>query len=109
MTTKAELDARNAETSKREVAEWKANPPESYFLYVREKGSTDGGRIAPVVTTWMGDVLGKVTGWGATWTDNMGSVRRTIYVHGTNGVDYYGTYFKSAGDYARIRAFKEVA
>ncbi len=93
------------ERSKREVATWLADPPESYFLYVREISSD--GRLAPVVTTWMGDVLGKVTGWGATWTDNFGSERRTLYVHGTNGVDYRGTYFKSAGDYARIRAHRD--
>ncbi len=103
---RANLDARNAETSRKEVAAWIADPPESYFVYVREERASDGGRIAPAVTTWTGDVLGKITGWGATWTDNMGSERRTIYVRGTNGVDYWGTYFKSAGDYARIRAFK---
>ena len=93
----------NKERSQREVSEWIADPPQAYFVYVRDINSD--GR-APVVTTWMGDVLGTITGWGATWTDNFGSVRRTIYVHGTNGVDYYGTYFKSAGDYARIKAHR---
>lgn len=95
----------NAERSAREVAEWLKDPPESYFLYVRDINDSDGRR-APVVTTWTGDVLGTITGWGATWVDNMGSTRRTLYVHGTNGVDYWGTYFKSAGDYARIKAHR---
>ncbi len=91
-------DERNAETSRREVAEWLACPPDSYFLYVNEKKRQ--------VTTWTGDTLGGYSLNGPSWRDNFGSERVPIYVYGTNGVRYHGTYYRSAGDYARITAYK---
>ena len=41
---RANLDARNAETSRKEVAAWIADPPESYFVYVREERASEKGK-----------------------------------------------------------------
>lgn len=91
----------NAERSAVEVYEFKATPPDTYFLYVDEKTST--------VTTWVGDVLGSVTfgreykcGAFGGWP----SKRQPVRVHAINGHTYYGTYYKSSGNYARVRRTK---
>ncbi len=92
-----ETDRKNAETSAREVEAFKIHPPVKYFLYVN----------APqmIVTTWTGEYLG----WcrlGTTYRDNFGGTRRSIEVHAISGKRYHGTYFESAGDYARITQYK---
>jgi hypothetical protein len=76
---------------------WHSTPPSSYFLYVNES--------LGLATTWMGDVLGNVR-FGKEYRDNLGGVRIPIVVYGTNRIRYHGTYFKSAGDYARIKAYR---
>lgn len=87
----------NEEKSAVELYEFVHDPPERYFLYVKESE-----RIA---TTWAGEKLGAVL-FGREWRDNFGGVRQSIDVIAVNGQRYYGTYYKSAGDYARIRAYK---
>jgi hypothetical protein len=88
----------NKDRSNIEVYEWLKNPPQSYFVYISEKEWD--------VVTWTGQKLGKV--WmGSSYKSNFGDMRRSIDVIGTNGVKYYGTYFCSAGDYARIKAYKK--
>lgn len=55
----------------------------------------------------MGDKLGDVTFGREYKTPTRGhfpSVRVPITVRGINGVTYHGTYFKSSGDYARVKA-----
>lgn len=97
------LNAANIATSAREVAEWKANPPTTYFAYVKVAVVATGGR--GTITTWMGDVLGACV-LGPEWRDNFGGRRRSLYIDGNNGTAYTGTYFASAGDYCRIRRVK---
>lgn len=96
-------DARmsNDERSALEVYDWLMAPPERYFLYITEDKAT--GRLS--ATTWTGDVLGAVTR-GCAYRDNFGGTRVPITVRGINGTLYHGTYFKSAGDYARIKRAK---
>lgn len=110
-----DLEAKNRETSRKEVEEWLANPPSSYIAYVKERENLGGmgvNRVSPYLRgdliTWMGDKLGAIYG-GLPYKDNMGATRVSIDVVGTNGVLYYGTYYKSSGDYARIRAYKNQA
>lgn len=83
----------NEELGAVEKYEFFHDPPEKYFLYVHE-----GKREAQ---TFTGDKLGNVV-FGRSYKTNMGDTRVPIDVLGINGVQYYGTYYKSAGDYARI-------
>lgn len=79
--------------SKIEVWEFINDIPEKYFLYIDEENKT--------ATTFMGDFLGNVF-FGKEYRNNMGDKRQQIDVYSINGKKYYGTYYKSAGDYARI-------
>ncbi|MBB4398721.1 hypothetical protein [Bradyrhizobium sp. ERR14] len=84
----------NEERSALEIFEFLRDKPESYFLYIsRDKG---------LATTWTGDELGRVV-FGRTYRDNFGGERVAITVHAISGDTYHGTYYKSSGDYARIK------
>ena len=74
-----------------------ASPPDKYFVYIDEANRT--------ATTWMGEKLGDVT-FGHAYRAVFGDVRVPVWVTGINGVKYYGTYYKSAGNYARIQRAK---
>lgn len=80
-----------------ETYEFIGNPPEKYFLYINEEK-----RIA---TTWTGQQLGTLV-FGREYTATFGDKRQSITVNAINGKTYYGTYYKSSGDYARIKAKK---
>lgn len=83
--------------SKIEVWEFMHEKPQSYLVYV----STDKKEA----TTWTGDFLGDVH-FGNEYRSNMGDKRQPIDVFGVNGIKYHGTFFKSSGDYARLKAYK---
>lgn len=93
----AELRLTNEERGYIEVFEFLNDPPLTYFLYINEE--------ARLATTWPGHLLGEVT-FGFSYRSNMGDLRIPITVNAINGLTYYGTFYKSAGDYARIRAKK---
>ena len=97
MTLQEEVDAKNQETSRQEVAEWIAKPPERYFAYVDVKRMK--------LTTWVGDILGSIQ-LGRSYRSSFGDWRRSITVQGTNGHTYHGTFYESAGDYCRIKRKK---
>lgn len=80
-----------------EVYEFIANPPKKYFLYVDEKTGE--------VTTWTGQKLGRFTVING-YRSNMRDFRISIRIKAINGKEYYGTYYKSAGSYARITMCK---
>lgn len=90
----------NEEVSGLEVYDFIHSPPDKYFLYIDEKNHA--------ATTWTGDVLGPVA-FGRSYKSpsaGMPSTRVPITVRGINGVIYVGTYYASAGNYARVRARK---
>ena len=87
----------NALRSAVEVWEFKNDPPTDYFLYV----GTDAH-------TWTGQHLGNVS-FGREYRSNFGDVRQPIDVYGINGIKYHGIFYKSTGDYARIKAYKKQA
>lgn len=87
----------NDERSQIEVFEFVNEPPSRYFLYINEK---DG-----MATTWMGENLGSVY-FGSPFRSNMGDTRVPVTIRAINGRMYTGTYYKSAGDYARVRVAK---
>ncbi len=76
-----------------EVYQFMNTPPDKYFLYIDEQKS--------IATTWTGQRLGNVT-FGREYTSNMGDKRHSVSIWAINGASYYGTYYKSSGDYARI-------
>lgn len=80
-----------------EVYEFINDIPDNYFLYIDESKKE--------ATTWMGDKLGNVS-FGREYRDNLGGKRQPIDVHGINGKKYHGIYYKSSGNYARIKLFK---
>lgn len=97
-TPPAEANSTNEERTAMEVYEWHRDKPDRYFLYVNPE--TRKG------TTWTGEELGYIC-FGREWRSNMGDTRVAINLFGNNGVVYHGVYYKSAGDYARVTAYKE--
>lgn len=96
-TVPAEFRVTNEERGYIEVFEFLNDPPVTYFLYIDEE--------AKLAKTWPGHLLGEVT-FGLSYHSNMGDLRVPITVYAINGLTYYGTFYKSAGDYARIRVKK---
>lgn len=100
----------NEDRSAMEVYEFIHSPPEKYFLYCsfkREKGQLKDTEAthygaSGTATTWTGEKLGDVQ-CGRTWRGNMGDTRVSVSVYAINGCVYHGTYFKSAGNYARVK------
>lgn len=108
----------NEERSALEVFEFVRDKPERYFVYIslppRVKSKTYPSSVAKYrdcyggtgrATTWTGDPLGEVQ-FGRAWSDNFGGTRISISVYPITGEAYHGTYFASAGDYARIQKAK---
>lgn len=87
----------NEERSNVEFYYWQHTKPSSYFLYINEEKK--------LATTWTGQELGKVS-FGKEYKSIFRDTRQSITVYGNNGLIYHGTYYKSAGDYARIKQFK---
>lgn len=94
----------NEERSAVEVYEFCKNPPEKYTVYIKIGPDGLGVRTGGIglATTWMGDKLGDVR-FGRQWTDNFRGKRVSLKLYAINGKLYHGTYYKSSGDYARIR------
>lgn len=108
----AEVNITNEQRAQIEVYEFVHHPPEKYFLYCsfkREKGqlneATHYGASGTAIT-WTGEKLGDVQ-CGRTWRGNMGDTRVSIRVYAINGKVYAGTYYKSSGNYARVKVVKE--
>lgn len=83
--------------AKIEVWEFLNDIPETYFLYINEAKWE--------ATNWTGVKLGKVS-FGKEYSDNFGGRRVPVSVYAINGKTYHGTYYKSAGNYARIKLYK---
>ena len=104
------VDQRNAETSHKEVAAFKADKPRKYFLYVKlyDPDTLPLGypKEYGLVTTWTGDRLGTIYHVGHKWRSNFNDQRQSIRFRGVNGLSYHGTYYCDSGDYARVTAYK---
>jgi hypothetical protein len=94
-------DVSNDERSALEVYDFVTNPPDKYFLYVNQEKRT--------ATTWTGDLLGQIT-FGREYRcpafGGFSSRRIPVTVRAINGRVYVGTYYKSSGDFARVRLSK---
>jgi hypothetical protein len=93
-------DVPDEERSALEVFEFCSNPPDRYFLYINSEKQA--------ATTWTGELLGHVT-FGREYGDNFGGRRVPVLIRAINGKQYHGTYYKSSGDFARIRQSKRGA
>jgi len=97
-----------------EVYEFRHDLAERYFAYVHETEYVISPLNAPKVTrrypthitTWTGEILGVITGRGHPYRSNMGDERINITVKMINGRVYHGTFFKSSGDYCRLKLSK---
>lgn len=84
----------NDERAQVELFDFVTNPPDRYFLYIREETRE--------AVNFTGVRLGTVS-FGREWRDNFGGTRRAVSIRSVNGVLYHGTYFKSSGDFARVK------
>jgi len=87
----------NDKVSAVEVYEFVHDPPDRYFVYIDEEKA--------LATTWTGDKLGTVH-FGRPYVSNFGDERTPVDMAGINGIQYHGTYYRSSGDYARIKKCK---
>ena len=87
----------NEQLSELEVYDFVTNPPEKYFLYINEEKK--------IATTWTGECLGNVIFGREFKSPAFGtySKRVPITLFAINHATYYGTYYKSSGDYARVK------
>jgi hypothetical protein len=102
----AELDPpTNDERSQCEIFEFLHDPPAQYFCYIVRRGDYW------IASNWLGAPLneGRVVFIGAEYKSNMGDKRQPIWFRGINGVCYSGIFYKSTGDYARVKRVKSLA
>jgi hypothetical protein len=67
---------------------------------------TNGLYYTALFTTWTGQILGYGHVYANVQRSNWGDKRQTVWMLGVNGCCYWGTYYKSAGDYARMTMYK---
>jgi hypothetical protein len=98
LETQEGVNARNAEASKQEVAEFKAQTSDKWFGYFNAANRA--------VQTWTGDKLADVTWTGPIYrTPCFGgfSKRFNFRAKGVDGRGWAGTAYASSGDYVRMR------
>lgn len=90
----------NEERSAVEVFDFCADPPDRYFVYVNPKAGT--------VTTWTGEKLGDCQLGQPYVCPAFGSAstRQPIRFKAINGRTYAGTFYRSSGDFARVKLCK---
>jgi len=96
----------NEERSQAEIFEFLHDPPKEYFCYiVRDK--TDPNIW--VACNWPGASLSEGRAvLGQVYRSNLGDKRRPVWFRGINGVAYAGIFYCGAGNYARVKAVKEL-
>lgn len=88
----------NEERSQLEVRRFMLEKPERYFMYITRNSAG----------TWTAQNLGSVT-FGREYkcpAFGRASVRVPVTIKAINGETYVGTYYKSSGDYARVKRVK---
>jgi len=113
------VDARNRATSLAEAEAFaKGGVNGSYFAYWHEASerdrelSTRATMRLPIatITTWMGDLLARVTWNGHPYRcsafGGFPSVRVNFRASGIDGREWYGTYYKSSGSYVHMSPLK---
>ena len=92
----SEIEKINKEASKREKAFYLEQKPLKIFGYV--KGEIGETRY---ITTWKGDIFGRIIYSFQAYISNFGDKRERIGVKLENGIEYYGIIFSDYG-YCRL-------
>ena len=105
-TPASDIDECNRETSRAEVAAFKARDNDGrYFAYMG--GAIPSGTIGGTrIQTWMGDELATVSWLGHVYASPgfyRPSKRQNFRALGIDGQTWSGTFYVSAGDYVRMR------
>ena len=106
IATALRVQAQNLASSREQTARFRNEKPRKYFCYVKE-GRPDAlvGSSACEFTTWMGEHLG--TGWfRRPFISSFGDERAYVRCWGINHIWYWGWYYRGAGPYCRLYAFK---
>lgn len=113
--TPEQTAARNAAITAEEITRFLEDKPERVFLYIKQDTAPSLGgdfrwsKGEGKATTWTGAHLGSVT-FGREYKcpafGGFFSVRVPVRITAINGCTYAGTYYKSSGDYARVRKVK---
>ncbi len=72
------------------------------FCYVRQHPDA-ALPSAVTLTTWPGNIITRRARLFTRWRSNMGDMRRSVRATLPDGSHWYGTYYESAGDYARLK------
>jgi hypothetical protein len=100
--TKRGIYVDNDERSRLEVYDFVKVKPVKYIAYVYEID----GRPASI-TTWTGEIIGRVTSVFPAYRSCFGDKRVNFRARMICGRTFSGTYYKSAGDYCRLKVFKK--
>lgn len=84
------------------------NPPAAYFAYVKlhDRSGYNMLNCQAAITTWTGQLLGAAF-LGKPYQDNFGGTRQSVSMEAINGRRYHGTYYRSSGDYCRLKLSKK--
>ena len=115
-TTKEESDARNAQLAADEVAAFEAKASDRWFAYWHNAPEAPSDapyyKRAPEIRTWTGCVLATVVWVGKVYTSPTfggwpgNGQRQNFRAKGIDGRNWAGTYYRSSGDYVRMRVVK---
>lgn len=111
LTAAGLVDVGNEVRGQVEIFEFLAQTDEAarkpYFAYFKDK-KDDGERS--MITTWMGDMIAQVVRTNEYKVPAFGSqsVRVAFRAYGIDGRLWSGTFYKSSGDYCRMRAIKPI-
>lgn len=107
------VEIENRKRSLKEVADFEAGTFDVYFAYYhkpsdehRQANINAGIRVPCTITTWMGDLLATVKWTAPSYRCPFGDTRRNFAALGIDGRKWYGVYYESAGDYVRMRPYK---
>src|SRR4029077_18868095 len=99
----------NEHRSADEVAAFMSDQPGPYFAYWNVRGRWAKPGVEPelirgdLITTWMGDDLGRIVWVGRPFYSSFSDRRQNFRALGVNGATYSGTAYLTAGDYVRMR------
>lgn len=102
VSTKEENEARNQEIERQDLDIWSCKPERWAAYASHPENPLDYGHV----TTWPGTRIGVITSSRTSRTGFYGTKIRRIWVRGSNGARYYGSYGPDWSDLVRLRKLK---